>query len=327
MKSIKIILFLSSLLLASSLWAVSVSGPTGTLQINSGAPYASSSDVVLTIKADDPTSIAGMQIANNTSYHDTEAYVETKNWTLTAGDGLKTLRVRFIDLFGNTTTPGILASITLDTTAPVLTLTGSSSINILQGDVYTDEGATASDNLDGDISARIVTTGLPVDTSTLGTTTISYDVSDSAGNMATSISRFVAVLATSTSTSTEPIIIPLPATTTPEQREERRSSSLVLGFNPSNLFTPEEENMENKREITIPAMDAVKLARLRVINEKLREINRELLMIKNPELKALFAEQDKILLNYILAQAEGENIEDEEETPEIPSAKPWWKIW
>ena len=71
MKSLKTILFLSSLFLASSLWAVSVSGPTGTLQINSGAPYASSSDVVLTIKADDPTNIAGMQIANNTSYRDT----------------------------------------------------------------------------------------------------------------------------------------------------------------------------------------------------------------------------------------------------------------
>ena len=76
---------------------------------------------------------------------------------------------------GNTTTPGISATITLDTTAPVLTLIGSSSLNILQGDVYADDGATASDNLDGDISARIVTTGLPVDKYTEGDVQVKAD--------------------------------------------------------------------------------------------------------------------------------------------------------
>lgn len=326
MKSIKISLFVSSLFITSFLWAVSVSGPSGSLQINGGASYASSSNVILAIKADDPANVAGMQIANNTSYRDTEAYVENKNWTLTAGDGLKTLRVRFIDLLGNTTTPGISASITLDTMAPVLTLVGSSSLNILQGDAYADEGAIASDNLDGDISAKIVTTGLPIDTSTLGTTTIFYDVSDSAGNVAISISRFVTILATSTSTSTESMVISPLVTSTPEQREERHSSNLILGFNLNRPFVTEIEKTK-KAKNSMPIINPVKLVELQKINEKLREINRELLIIKHPELKAIFAEQDKIMLSYILTQPEDGDLEEVEEVLEIPRAKPWWKIW
>lgn len=43
-----------------------------------------------------------------------------------------------------------------DTTPPVITLNGSSTVNLLVGDSYTDAGATASDNVDGDITANIV---------------------------------------------------------------------------------------------------------------------------------------------------------------------------
>ena len=39
-----------------------------------------------------------------------------------------------------------------DTTAPVITLLGSASVDHEQGTTYTDEGATASDNVDGTVS-------------------------------------------------------------------------------------------------------------------------------------------------------------------------------
>ena len=58
---------------------------------------------------------------------------------------------------------------------------------------YTDAGATASDNIDSDITSSIVVTGLPINNTTVGNYTISYDVSDSAGNNAATVTRIVEV--------------------------------------------------------------------------------------------------------------------------------------
>ena len=76
--------------------------------------------------------------------------------------------------------------------APVITLTGS-NVTVNVGDTYTDAGATASDDEEGDITANIVVGGDTVDTATAGTYTITYDVSDGAGNAATQVSRTVTV--------------------------------------------------------------------------------------------------------------------------------------
>ncbi len=71
-----------------------------------------------------------------------------------------------------------------DTTAPVITLLGTTQVTVTQGDTYTEAGATALDNIDGDITANIVTVN-PIDTDTVGTYTITYSATDSAGNSAT----------------------------------------------------------------------------------------------------------------------------------------------
>ena len=60
------------------------------------------------------------------------------------------------------------------------------------GDTYTDAGATAIDNIDGDLTSSIVTVN-PVDTSTAGTYTVTYNVSDAAGNAAEEVTRTVFV--------------------------------------------------------------------------------------------------------------------------------------
>ena len=81
---------------------------------------------------------------------------------------------------------------TPDTTPPVITLTGASTINLEVGDTYTELGATATDNQDGDISSSIVITGT-VNTNAAGTYTRFYNVSDSAGNAASQVTRTVIV--------------------------------------------------------------------------------------------------------------------------------------
>lgn len=80
----------------------------------------------------------------------------------------------------------------VDTNPPVISLIGSSTVNLHVGDSYTDEGATATDDIDGDITANIVKTGL-VDTNSAGTYSINFDVSDNAGNHASTVTRTIVV--------------------------------------------------------------------------------------------------------------------------------------
>lgn len=80
-----------------------------------------------------------------------------------------------------------------DTTAPVITLNGSATINLQQGDAFTDPGATATDNVDGDLTSSIVVGGDTVDTNVVGTYVITYNVSDAAGNAAVEVTRTVNV--------------------------------------------------------------------------------------------------------------------------------------
>ncbi len=80
-----------------------------------------------------------------------------------------------------------------DTTPPVITLNGNATIDLIVGDAFSDPGATATDNVDGDISANIVVGGDAVDTNTPGTYVITYNVSDAAGNAAAQVTRTVTV--------------------------------------------------------------------------------------------------------------------------------------
>lgn len=68
-----------------------------------------------------------------------------------------------------------------DTTVPIITLTGSLLDSTSLGKAYTDPGATAMDNKDGDLTAFIVYSGA-VTTSVVGTYTLGYIVRDSDGN-------------------------------------------------------------------------------------------------------------------------------------------------
>ena len=72
-----------------------------------------------------------------------------------------------------------------DTTAPVITLNGPSSITLYVGQSFVDPGATAVDTHDGNLTSAI-TSDWPSNNifSSSGTTTITYSVHDTAGNAA-----------------------------------------------------------------------------------------------------------------------------------------------
>jgi hypothetical protein len=87
-----------------------------------------------------------------------------------------------------------------DTVEPVITLLGQKLVTLGVGADYTDAGAIASDDRDGDITNRISRTyswnGLPaagVSTVTEATYKVHYNVSDLAGNRAKEVTRTVVV--------------------------------------------------------------------------------------------------------------------------------------
>ena len=95
------------------------------------------------------------------------------------------------DSSGNTGTATATVTI-VDMTPPVLTLLGQSTITIKVNEAFADPGVSALDNVDGDISSAVVTSGV-VDNTTPGTYTLNYDISDSAANAAATVSRTVIV--------------------------------------------------------------------------------------------------------------------------------------
>ena len=114
---------------------------------------------------------------------------------------------RLASYFGNVYSDDLFSIMyTLITTlpqthTPIITLNGSSTIQLNIGDNWTDPGATATDDVDGDITNSIAVSG-SVDTSTVGTYTLIYSVADAASNSA-STTRIVIVNAEANSVTEE----------------------------------------------------------------------------------------------------------------------------
>jgi FtsP/CotA-like multicopper oxidase with cupredoxin domain/ketosteroid isomerase-like protein len=168
-------------------WTISAVDLTASVGINNGALLTSSPTVTLNLSATDPAGVATMQFSNDgVTYSTEEAYATTKAWTLSPGDGLKTVYVRFRDM---TLPTGFLynpvtANITLDTTPPVSTpspIPGDYSSPPVSVTFATNEPATIYYTIDGSAptTASTVYSG-PISVAT--TTTIRYFAVDLAGN-------------------------------------------------------------------------------------------------------------------------------------------------
>ena len=79
-----------------------------------------------------------------------------------------------------------------DAVAPTLTLLGQATVSVKARTTYSDAGASAADNIDGDISRNVTVSGA-VNISTVGDYILTYNVVDFAGNSATPITRTITV--------------------------------------------------------------------------------------------------------------------------------------
>lgn len=125
-----------------------------------------------------PGAVAARDLSTTTPGRQIEVVVETKIPEGAAGGS-------YAGSFGVQTLP--------DTTPPVIALIGNASIIVERGTSYTEQGATATDNIDGAIASTSVAVSGSVIASSISTYTISYSVSDAAGNTTTPITRTVLV--------------------------------------------------------------------------------------------------------------------------------------
>jgi len=134
-----------------------------------------------------------------------------------------------------------------DTTPPVIILNGENAISLDIDSPYTEEGAVALDEVDGEVAVIISGT---VDATTAGIYTITYNASDTAGNIATAerkinVGGFVESEESNTDTETNQTEDSLPPEETVQQEE-----------NPSTNSEPSAPESEPEPEST-PASDSI----------------------------------------------------------------------
>ncbi|RJQ56029.1 MAG: hypothetical protein C4521_01550, partial [Actinobacteria bacterium] len=94
--------------------------PSGSILINSGEARTSTTSVMLTLAADDPLSGVSLMRVSDDGVFDTEdwePFAAQRSFTLTEGEGTKTVWVSYMDGVGNVSVP-VSDEIILDQTAP-----------------------------------------------------------------------------------------------------------------------------------------------------------------------------------------------------------------
>ena len=122
--------------------------------------------------------------------------------------GITTVTFSATDLSGNIGQATATVTIT-DLTPPVISLIGASSMILNVGDVFSDPGASVSDNVD--VGLTVIPTG-SVNTNVVGLYTLNYNISDAAGNAAITVTRSVTVQDNAAPVVTPPASITVAAT-------------------------------------------------------------------------------------------------------------------
>lgn len=98
--------------------------------------------------------------------------------------GIYSIEINSVDASGNAAvSKRRTIYVVLDKTPPTLTLNGTATETVEQCGTYKDPGAVATDLVDGNLTTAIVVTG-SVNTSVVGSYTLTYTVSDAQGNTA-----------------------------------------------------------------------------------------------------------------------------------------------
>ena len=183
--------------------APSVAITSSTAGVTNGSTTADSSIGLVFTLSEDTTSFDSSDVTStggNLTGFSGSGITYTATFTPTDAGVGTTINVAANAFTGTTSTAANTAasefSWTLtggDSTPPVISLSGDQVVEVALDDPYSDAGATASDDTDGPISIGASETTNNVNTSIAGTYTVTYNVSDAAGNSATPVIRTVIV--------------------------------------------------------------------------------------------------------------------------------------
>lgn len=160
--------------------------------------------------------------------------------------GQYTITYNAADLSGNLAETKTRVVSVVDTQRPIIKLIGE-NVSLFVGSMYKDQGATALDTYDGDITENIVTDAGKVDTTKPGKYIVSYNVADSSENVAETITRTVTV-------NSLPAIITVPVATA-----TRLVGTFVAGTHTANVTptptltptpTPKNDALSGNQDVT-----------------------------------------------------------------------------
>lgn len=135
-----------------------------------------------------------------------------------------------------------------DTEKPTILLNGDKEVTITKNDVYNDEGATAIDNIDGDVTAKIQVES-DINLTVAGEYKITYTVTDSSGNRAEEV-RIVRVVEPVVTT-TQPVPAPTSPATTRRQTTKGQTPKTTRKPTTTRVTTPPTLTLKGKTYISL----------------------------------------------------------------------------
>lgn len=170
----------------TELYTIDTLAPVGSVTIDVGNVFVNSASVTLSLSASDiNSSVTQMQISNDGTFDSEpwEAYSTSKGWTLTAGDGTKSVYVRFQDSVGNVSV-SYSDSITLDTSTAPVDVSNLDATPNDDGSITLYWTASISNDINGyyvyrdavKISSELINVTNYIDSNTINGTTYTYKV-------------------------------------------------------------------------------------------------------------------------------------------------------
>ncbi|MGE5455488.1 MAG: immunoglobulin-like domain-containing protein [Ignavibacteriales bacterium] len=189
-----------SSVVCSSEYKLDKTNPSVTFGINGNATYAKSRSTTVTV-SDTSSGVLTSSLEYQWTTSTTTPTEASFTTTFTSGGTISTpagvTGGYYLWVLGKDNADNTIITrsnvFNLDNTVPVITLS-TATVNVNEKTAYTDTGVTASDNIDGNITSSIVKTG-SVNTNVVGQYTLTYNVTDSSGNVAVTKTRTVNVLA------------------------------------------------------------------------------------------------------------------------------------
>jgi len=161
-----------------------------SLKLNAGT--SDTTPPVITVLGANPLTVAQGSVYTDAGASTDDGSAVTANIpaSITSTVGSKTVTYDSVDAAGNHATQKTRTVTVTDQTVPVLALNGANPLSVSWGGVFTDPGASFTDNVD---ASKTVISLNTVDTSKVGSTILTYSAVDAGGNVAVNVTRTVTV--------------------------------------------------------------------------------------------------------------------------------------